>query len=199
MAEWYLVPLVPFWLILLFSGLAAVGREVQRTSMRGLVWALPLALLLIEVASLNLGRDETRPATLPLNVWVEREELYLLAADFLNDNAPDDSLIAASEIGALGYACDCRILDTVGLVSPSVSSYYPLPEGSLVGNYAIPTELILSHQPDYLVSLDVFLRNTLLKDGTFLSDYREVWRAQTDAFGSRDLLIFERIVSEPEG
>jgi hypothetical protein len=199
MAEWYLVPLVPFWLILLFSGLAAVGQEVQRTSMRGLVWALPLALLLIEVASLNLGRDETRPATLPLNVWVEREELYLLAADFLNDNAPDDSLIAASEIGALGYACDCRILDTVGLVSPSVSSYYPLPEGSLVGNYAIPTELILSHQPDYLVSLEVFLRNTLLKDGTFLSDYREVWRAQTDAFGSRDLLIFERIVSEPEG
>ena len=198
MAEWYLVPLVPFWLIPLFSGLAVVDQGVQRASMRGLVWALPLALLVIEVASLNLGRDETKPATLPLNVWVEREELYLQAADFLKDSASEDSLVAASEIGALGYACECRILDTVGLVSPSVSTYYPLPEESLVGNYAVPTELILSHKPDYLVSLEIFLRNTLLKDETFLSEYREVWRAQTDAFGSRGLLIFRKTAKDPE-
>jgi hypothetical protein len=83
-------------------------------------------------------------------------------------------------------------LDTVGLVSPSVSRYYPLPEGSVVVNYAVPTELIVDLQPEVLVSLEVFLRRTLLSSQQFLDEYHLVWQAPTDAFGSRGLMIYAR-------
>jgi hypothetical protein len=43
------------------------------------------------------------------------------------------------------------------------------------------------------VSLEVFIRNTLLQDESFRSQYREVWRAPTSAFGSDSLRVFGRI------
>jgi len=198
MAEWYLVPLVPFWLIPLFFGLAFAGQRIQRASARTLVWALPLTLALLAAVSLNWNRDSQRPPTLPLNVWDEREQAYLQAADFLRGRRVGGSVVAASEIGALGYGCECRIFDTVGLVSPAASAYYPLSDENLVGNYAVPTRLILELQPEYLVSLEVFLRNTLMKDQEFLSQYRLVWQASSNAFGSRGLLIFQKAATDPD-
>jgi hypothetical protein len=192
MAEWYLVPLVPFWLIPLFLGLASIAEGVHRASFRPLVWLLPGALLVAELSGFNLGRYPGVPFALPLNVWTEREDLYLQAGAFLRDKVHGTSVVAASEIGALGYSCGCRVLDTVGLVSPSVSRYYPLPEGSVVVNYAVPTELIVDLQPEVLVSLEVFLRRTLLSSQQFLDEYHLVWQAPTDAFGSRGLMIYAR-------
>jgi hypothetical protein len=196
MAEWYLQPLVPFWLISLVSGLAAITPMIRRRAIRSLAWAPLLTLVALSVASLNWGRNPRLPATLPLNVWDEREQVYLQAADFLNATAADGAIVAASEIGALGYACECRVFDTVGLVSPAASSYYPLPEDMLEGNYAVPPSLIQSLQPEYLVSLEVFIRNTLLRDKAFLSQYRLVWRGASDAFGSRGLLVFRKTAAD---
>jgi hypothetical protein len=72
MAEWYLVPLVPFWLVTLFYGLVTIGQGVQRASLRPVVWALPLAILVMELSGFNLGRNPLLPASLLLNVWTER-------------------------------------------------------------------------------------------------------------------------------
>jgi hypothetical protein len=98
----------------------------------------PLAILVLEVSSLNWGRDPTLPLALPLNVWSEREDLYYQAADFLRGKVSKQDLVAASEIGALGYSCDCRILDTVGLVSPGLQDYYPLRQISWSGTTRFP-------------------------------------------------------------
>jgi len=190
MAEWYLVPLVPFWLIPLITGLAAIADGARSAWTRRLVWVLPLTLLVLEISGLNLGRDPSLPASLPLNVWTEREDLYRQAAEFIEGQATEKSVVAASEIGAFGYACNCLVLDTVGLVSPSATPYYPLPEGITASNYAVPTDLILDLRPDFLVSLEVFLRQTVLADRRFLEEYELVWQVPTDAFGSQGLRVY---------
>lgn len=48
------------------------------------------------------------------------QECYLGIGDWLRQNTPEDTVIAALDIGALGYASDRQILDLMGLVSPEI-------------------------------------------------------------------------------
>ena len=73
-------------------------------------------------------------ATLGLNGWlfttevlpharqfpVGVRECYLGMGDWLRENTPPDAVVAALDIGALGYASDREVLDLMGLVSPAV-------------------------------------------------------------------------------
>lgn len=194
MAEWYTVPLVPIYLLMIAAGLEVVLGRVQRWGTVGRMFApsLALGLILSQIAGLNLGRDRERPFLLPRAVWDEREQLYAQAADFLSAHAASGARVAAPEIGALGYACECRILDTVGLVSPEALSYYPLPPEQVVALNAVPLELIEATQPEVVVSLEVFMRRTLLQDEWFLGRYTPIWHAETTAFGSAGMWIFAR-------
>jgi len=193
MAEWYLVPLTPFWSLPLVAGLVTLQEPSSGFASRVLSRSAALLLVVLQVSSMNWLRNPDRPRTLPMNVWLEREELYLLAASYLRPRIKDGESVAASEIGALGYACECSVLDTVGLVSPVALRFYPAPEQNTSGNYSVPIDLVRSLKPDYLVSLDVFLRASLLEDEGFLSNYREVWSVDTSAFGSERLVVFERL------
>ncbi len=47
-------------------------------------------------------------------------ECYLDMGHWLRDNTPDDVVIAALDIGAVGYGSERRVLDLMGLVSPEV-------------------------------------------------------------------------------
>ena len=47
-------------------------------------------------------------------------ECYLDLGHWLRDNTPDDAVIAALDIGAIGYASERQVLDLMGLVSPEV-------------------------------------------------------------------------------
>ncbi len=42
------------------------------------------------------------------------------SAKWINSNLPDTSIIAAHDIGALGYFCDHDLIDLAGLISPKV-------------------------------------------------------------------------------
>jgi hypothetical protein len=95
-------------------------------------------------------------------------------------------------VGVLGFFTPARILDTVGLNSPESLKYYPLDANDYVINYAIPSQLILSEQPDYVVILEVYGRKTLLSDPRFLQDYTLLRTIPTDIYGSDGLLIFAK-------
>jgi hypothetical protein len=58
--------------------------------------------------------------------------------------------------------------------------------------YAIPTGLILDQQPDYLIALEVYVRNTLLHSEVFLEQYELLRRWPTDIYGSEGLLVYRR-------
>jgi len=73
-------------------------------------------------------------ATLAMNLWVFASqvlpharlfpvgvrECYLELGDWLRENTPEDAVVAALDIGALGYRSDRRVLDLMGLVSPEI-------------------------------------------------------------------------------
>jgi hypothetical protein len=92
----------------------------------------------------------------------------------------------------LGFYTGARILDTVGLNSPVSTGYYPLDSRYYTINYAVPPELILDQQPDYVVILEVYGREGLLKDARFEQEYRLREKIPTDIYGSDGMLIFQR-------
>jgi hypothetical protein len=174
----------------MMAGLRAALLRFAPHAHRPAAGTIGVALIVCEALGLNLGRDRSRPFLTPLSVWDEREQIYREAARFLEPLLSPDSVVAASEIGALGYYCDCRILDTVGLISPVSLAYYPLPPEDSPGLNAIPEGLIRDRAPEFVVTLELFIRETLLDDPWFDTHYVPIWRAETDAFGSDGMLIF---------
>ena len=193
MAEWYLVPLAPFFFLGIFAGVVGLCRRLPEPLSPSVEAALCVAIILAQAAGLDLGRLPRRSALVPRVVWTEREELYRKAAEFLRPRLKPGDVVAAPEIGALGYYCDCRILDTIGLVSPETARYYPLPRHMYVVNYAVQQDLIRDTSPTYLASLDIFIRKSLLEAEWFQREYAVVWHEDTTAFVSRRLLVFDRV------
>jgi hypothetical protein len=173
---WYLAPLVPFYLLL-----TAVGLNRLRP------W-LVVAVLAWQAPAI----DWSRPFV-PVGLDTSRETLYLRVGESLRQTLPPGSLVAAPEIGALGYVSGLPILDTVGLVSPRALAYYPLPQDELVSDNAIPPGLIAERRPAAVVSLDEYVRRSLLLNPTFLHDYRLVASYPAPIWASQQLLVFRRV------
>jgi hypothetical protein len=155
---------------------------------RRLAW-LPAALLVVW----QLPAIDWREPLLPIGEDLAREQLYLTIGHNLAGSLPSTALVAAPEIGALGYASNLPVLDTVGLVSPSALPYYPLPPEQLVTDNAIPSRLITDRQPEAVVTLDVFAKRSLVPDPTFQRDYRLDATYPSTVWGSQDLLVFRRV------
>ena len=121
-----------------------------------------------------------------------REQEYRDLALRFKDEFGTGKLVAASEIGAFGYFSNAYILDTVGLVSPEALKYYPLSPDLYSGTYAIPPDLVRDIQPAYVMTMEVFIENGLLKDPQFLEQYSEIYRKPSEAYGGTNLLVFVR-------
>ena len=132
--------------------------------------------------------------------WYKLELLYRQAAETLAPEIRRASdrpaslppTLAAGDVGVLGFYSGAQILDTVGLNSPQSTSYYPVDPAFYVINYAIPPDLILDEQPDYIVILEVYGRGGLLKNSRFWQQYALRQKIPTDIYGSDGMLILER-------
>jgi hypothetical protein len=135
----------------------------------------------------------SRPA--PLMAWYNLELFYKKAADQLIDDLKNDDaqpLLAAGDVGVLGYFTGMRILDTVGLNSTQSVKYYPADPSYYIINYAIPPDLILDLKPDIIVILEIYGRGGLIKDERFQEFYHLRNKIPTDIYGSDGMLIYER-------
>lgn len=198
MFEWYFVPPVPFYIIGIVVGLVATGRWVvrrlasPRLAQAGAVAALG-AVLLVEMLGYNLLPDSGGGwLSLRRPIWLEREHLYRDVARMLDPASTPATVIAAPEIGAVGYFCDATILDTVGLVSPQAIPFNPVDPALTDSNYAVPEPLMYAFMPDYIVALEIFIRRTLLPSEKFRSMYALLMRLETRAWGTDGLLVFQR-------
>ena len=209
--RWYLTPPLPAWIFLILVGMEHFIRNIisqgePRDQAQGwrarvgtvllpLVILLPLALSL-RGWTLNPDHGPTRPA--PEMAWFKLELLYRQAAEILADDIGDTPhplpVLAAGDVGVLGYYTPTRILDTVGLNSPQSTKYYPLDESFYAINYAIPPDLIFDEQPDYIIILEVYGREGLFKDARFEGQYRLIGKIPTDIYGSAGMLIFKKII-----
>jgi hypothetical protein len=177
---WYLVPLIPFYLLGAASGLARLGQlRGSWVAVGLLVWQLPAI-------------DWQQAPLLPSGESLWRETLLLDVGRELAGSLPPDAVVAAPEIGALGYASNLRILDTVGLVSPAALPYYPLPPEQLATDNAIPAPLIEDQQPAAVVTMDAFAARSLLPDPAFQAAYRLERAYEAPVWASQQLLVFLR-------
>ena len=190
-AEWYLVQLSPYPFLLIGMALDLVQAKRKWNSLA--ILSLAALLLLVQISGFRVRSLGTGYKFAPVSIWVERERLYEEAASYLRAQPNSVGTVAAPEIGALGYYCDCVILDTVGLISPVSVSYYPLPLEDLEINNSVPEDLIRDLNPEYVVALDVFINRTLLDSRWFEVSYGLVWSKDAQVFGSEQLLIFRSL------
>lgn len=208
--RWYLSPPLPPYMLTIMIGLENITENLMRLlplklpdgGGKKLNYYALTALMLPVVMSLQAwtltpDHGPSRPA--PKMAFIKLEQLYqsasqVILADLQQAGEPAGlfgPVLAAGDVGVLGYSTGLPILDTVGLNSAQAVDYYPLPEQAYSINYAVPAELILDHRPEYLVILEIYGRNTLLPNQSFQEEYLLLERIPTDMYSSRGMLIFK--------
>ncbi|MCC7359368.1 MAG: hypothetical protein IT317_07820 [Anaerolineales bacterium] len=196
--RWYLAPPLPFYYLTILAGLNALAHDLARAlrlpaGAARAGWGLPaLAACALLLNGWTLRPDHGPQSPAPKMAWHQLELYYTRLGQELARRVTPRTVIAAGDVGALGYYSNARILDTVGLMSPEATAYYPLPADQYVINYAMPAQLILAARPDFVVLLEVYGRRSLLPDPDFQAAYALEQTAPTDIYGSRGLLVYHR-------
>jgi arabinofuranosyltransferase len=197
--RWYLPPPLPFYFLLILTGIQRVLMEASaawgaRRPAQAQRWmAVPVAAFaVLSLRAWTLRPDHGPSTPAPQMAWHLLELYYAGVGRELAPSVTATTVIAAGDVGALGYYSGARILDTVGLMSPEASAYFPLELEFYSSNYAIPPQLILDQRPDYIVLLEIYGRKGLLRDPRFTDTYELVNAVDSDIYGSRGLLVYQR-------
>ncbi len=189
--RWYLTPPLPGLMLGIFVGLWSLvgGRE------RAPRWLAPLTVGVfglfwfgtsLNAWTLHPDHGQDRPA--PKMAWNQIELYYEQIGSKLRTvyGVTPETKVASADIGAIGYFSRATIVDTVGLVTPAMRAYYPAPPELIVEgqNYAIPPGIILDTQPDFLVTMEAFVRLGLEQMPEFTTQYELLEEIPTDFYGS---------------
>jgi len=217
--RWYVAPPLPAFTLGLFIGLFALVTGLSARRQPGLMSAnleqfaarplpTPSASRLLPIiglvalfwgfAALNawtLHPDHGADRPAPQMAWHQIELYYQDIATQLRDEygVTPATLVASGDIGVVGYFSRATILDTVGLVTPTVSHYYPIPASIIPEgqNYAIPPQLILDYDPAFLVAMESMVRLGLEQSPEFKAEYRLVRDIPTDFYG-KGMYLYQR-------
>ncbi len=196
--RWYTAPPLPALMLGIFTGVwaLAAGKNTPVAIWRGAIVgivALFWAASSLSGWQIHPDHEPDRPA--PASAWHKIELYYQQIGTALHDEygVTPQTLVASADIGAVGYFSGATIIDTVGLVTPALSKYYPnppdlIPEGQ---NYAIPPQMILDTQPDYLVTMEAFVRLGLEKNEQFKREYQLIRQIPTDFYGT-GMYLYQR-------
>jgi hypothetical protein len=135
---WYVAPLSP--ILILFSSASVLWICDRWRMLRDRLTSVGAAVaVMIVVASLmGLQRQVTH---FRAQAMYDRDVLEPVAFYLKEQVDPRFQLVAAEDIGHIGYYSDCRILDRDGLVSPEAVEY------NRDGGYL---DLILDFRPDWV-------------------------------------------------
>lgn len=188
--RWYLAPPLPPLFLGIFLGVHRIAQDLRRPA---IAWAFGLFALTLTLNGWSLRPDTGPDRPAPAMAFLGLEDIYLDLGSRLRDRLSPTQVLAAGDIGALGYASGARMLDLVGLVSPQIVRYYPLAPDDYVINYAVSDRAIADLQPDLLVLLEVYGRETVLNDPGFHHSYLLVETIPTDLYGSQGMLVYQRM------
>ena len=212
--RWYLTPPLPPLMFMILMGADEIiqrilnwfthryarywkSSSVQLPTIGAFIFVIMLPFM-FSARGWSLHPDHGLGMPAPKMAWYQLELLYKSATEIISRDTStrtDSILIAAGDVGVIGYYTGAKILDTVGLNSPQSLDYYPLDSTYYVINYAIPPDLIWDYQPDYVIILEVYGRNGLLIDPRFTSGYKLVEKIPTDIYGSDGMLIFKKAMN----
>ena len=197
--RWYVVPPLPIILLGLGVGWRTVTGEISQPRAANALFTAGAMLAIASAAGGWWIPDHGPTAPAPRMAYIKVEQAYLEAVEALRGQIGPQTVLAAGDIGAIGYATGARIYDTLGLITLDARQYYPVLPEAIVPSmpYAIPTDLILGAQPDIVVIFEAYGRNTFLRDPTFQARYKLIGSLESDAardYRSKAMLIFTRIV-----
>lgn len=174
--RWYMAPPLPALMLGIVIGAWTLVGVLRRSCLRvGLVGVLGILWLFTSINGWTLHPDHGPDQPAPKMAFHALELEYQEMGEYLRDSlgVTADTRIASADIGAIGYFSGATIIDTVGLVTPELTRYYPLDPALIASdqNYAIPPDLIADMEPEYLVTMEGFVRNGLAQDARFQADY----------------------------
>ena len=122
---------------------------------------------------------------------------YKKAAEWLNKVVPDGTVLAAPEIGSLGYYYNKGpIIDACGLISPEAIPFLPVPIHERYDPMwgAISLELVQTLLPDMIVTLSVFADLSLYDSNWFQERYVNIknFPLPHKVWGSKEVNVFFR-------
>jgi hypothetical protein len=135
----YLFPAMAVWVLyglagwLWLWGRVGNGRVARIAKRVGSLTFVLLLLFFLLLGAQTYATDVT---------FIEGE--MVAVAHWLADNTPPDALIAAHDIGAIGYWAERPLLDLAGLISPEI-----IP---LLADESALSQYILVSEADYLVT-----------------------------------------------
>ncbi|MEL6268998.1 MAG: hypothetical protein AAFV33_06975 [Chloroflexota bacterium] len=196
MFRWYFVPPMPAWIFGAVIGVWAVVATLAERTLPRVVFPAAAALMLgwwgflsINAWTANPDHGPENPA--PLSAWHELELHYQDVGTQLREEfgVTSETRVASADIGAIGYFSGATIVDTVGLVTPELSAYYPFDRDILVTepdrqNYAVPPQLIFDTQPEYFVTMEGFVRLGLEQMPEFTDNYTLLREIPTGYYGT---------------
>ena len=218
--EWYVVPLEVSYAISLVWGVCTLLRVFERITWDAFYTQCATAILMLflffavfryETPSIQLALKAgpggyrgwpslVDPALgknsmqLPVLGPLRREELYIRLAKQIEGEVTSETVIIAPEYGAFGYHTDAKMLSSIGHTSKEMFKYLPAPREQ-VGNHinnSITQAMIDGFKPDYVLSLEAFIRKSLLVSERFSQEYELVEKLDSSVFSSDGLYLFRR-------
>jgi arabinofuranosyltransferase len=139
--------ILPILAALLAAGFDAILAQPRPGTARALATSVGMALVLL-ATYLGIANTELRVARTVLPALKRHNYLsqnYEELGLWFRDNAAPEATIAISDVGAVGYFSQRRILDMFGLIDPHIAQL----RGRM--HYKADPAYVLSRRPDYIV------------------------------------------------
>lgn len=197
--RWYMAPPLPALMLGIVIGAWALFGIIKQPTVRtALVGIAGAVWIFTSVNGWTLTPDHGPAQPAPKMAWHALELEYQAMGEYLRDEigVTPQTRVASGDIGAIGYFSRATIIDTVGLVTPELTRYYPVDPAAIAPdqNYAIPPALIYDTQPEYLVTMEGFIRVGLAQQERFQSEY-ELIRDIPFPFYGTSMQLFQRVAN----
>jgi Gpi18-like mannosyltransferase len=156
---WYVTPIYPLFALFLAAALVHAADRFVATPEKERLWRAVVLPLVLAVLLFGCYKPLTY-----YHQWQQTQaNVHRAIGIFLQATAAPDDLVAAEDIGLIGYYSRLRVLDRDGLVSPEAVPY------NAAGQYLA---LIQDYRPRWVVAAVGSPMSAFITDSTFLANYR---------------------------